>query len=67
MDAHDRGSAEISRCPVEVGTDGEHGYCGSCIPQTNREALRQAVIHGAPLAGISVAIALQVFDTEWPR
>jgi hypothetical protein len=42
--------------------DGDHGYCMGCQPETDRDAIRQAVIQGAPLAGLSIAVAVATFD-----
>jgi hypothetical protein len=60
VDQHERGSEAYVRCPQIV--DGDHGYCMGCQPETDRDAIRQAVIQGAPLAGLSIAVAVATFD-----
>jgi hypothetical protein len=60
IDQHDRGSKVYARCPLEA--DGEHGYCLTCHPDTRRDQLRQAVIHGAVSAGLSIELAVSEYD-----
>ena len=60
MDRHERGSQTYSRCPLTA--DGDHGYCMGCYPDTARDQLKQAIIHGAPLAGIGIDKALGAFE-----
>jgi hypothetical protein len=60
IDRHERGSQAWVRCPLTA--DGDHGYCLGCYPETARDQLLQAVIHGAPLAGISIDKAVAAFE-----
>jgi hypothetical protein len=60
VDQHERGSQTYARCPLTA--DGDHGYCMGCHPDTRRDQLRQAVIHGAIPAGISIELAVAEYD-----
>lgn len=60
MDRHERGSDAYTRCPLQA--DGDHGYCMTCHPDTRRDQIRQAVIHGAAGAGLSIELAVSTYD-----